>query len=109
MLNLIKKLFAKQYQDLDGQAFKAAYQTSKGAVLLDVRTPSEYKAGTINGAKNINLTSLDFNSQIAKLPKDKEYFVFCRSGARSGNACRMMSAQGFKVTNLSGGIASWPR
>lgn len=109
MLNLLKSLFAKSYQDLDGKSFKAAYEASTGAVLIDVRTPSEFKAGTIKGAKNINVTATDFELNISKLPKDKEYFLFCRSGARSGHACRMMSSKGFKVTNLSGGIGAWPR
>lgn len=109
MLNIIKKLFAKSYQELGGQAFKAAYESSNNSVLIDVRTPSEFKSGTINGAKNMNVTALDFDLQVSKLPKDKEYFVFCRSGARSGHACRIMSAKGLKVTNLSGGISAWPR
>lgn len=108
MFKFIKSLFAKNYEDLSGPVFKSRYQESKGAILLDVRTPGEFNAGTIKGAKNINVTGTDFNSQIEKLPKDKEYFVFCRSGARSGHACRVMSSRGFKAVNLSGGIGAWP-
>jgi rhodanese-related sulfurtransferase len=48
-------------------------------------------------------------ASLGKLDKDKEYFVFCRSGNRSGSACKLMADQGFKVYNLAGGVGAWPR
>lgn len=109
MFKFLKKLFAKNYEDLSGSEFKSRYQSGKKAMLIDVRTPAEFNAGTIKSAKNINVTGTDFNSQINKLAKDTEYFVFCRSGARSGHACRVMSANGLKAVNLIGGIGAWPK
>ncbi len=50
-----------------------------------------------------------FAQKVAALDKDKTYFVYCRSGNRSGNACEMMSKDGFKnLYNLSGGMMNWP-
>ena len=108
MLKFLKSLFKKNYEDLSGREFKSRFQGNKNAVLIDVRTPSEFKSGSIKGAKNINVTGSDFNAQVDKLSKDNEYFVFCRSGARSGHACRLMASRGFRVVNLSGGIGAWP-
>ncbi|MDX5420555.1 MAG: rhodanese-like domain-containing protein, partial [Hymenobacteraceae bacterium] len=53
-------------------------------------------------------TTGQFQNALGSLDKDKEYFVFCRSGNRSGSACELMSAQGFKCYNLAGGIGAWP-
>ena len=53
--------------------------------------------------------SPSFSTEIEKLDPAKTYFVFCRSGARSGMAAKMMSKLGLKVINLRGGIATWPR
>lgn len=101
--------FTANPADLDGVAFKNTFKTTEGAVLLDVRTPSEYAGGYISGAINIDIMSADFQHRIAELDKDKTYFVYCRSGNRSGQACQYMKAQGFKAFNLVGGIGAWPQ
>ena len=107
MLSILKNLFKKNYESLDGQTFKEKYRTTKGAILLDVRTPSEFKSGSIRGARNINYLSPGFVTTVETLDKSKTYFLVCRSGSRSGSACSKMSAMGFSVYNLSGGIGAW--
>lgn len=108
MFNIFKSA-PKNYEDLDGSTFKSKYQDSPKAELLDVRTAGEFSAGTIKGAKNLDVTSSQFQSALKTLDKDKEYYVFCRSGNRSGSACQMLSDQGFKAYNLAGGVGAWPR
>ncbi|MCB9362087.1 rhodanese-like domain-containing protein [Candidatus Woesearchaeota archaeon] len=77
-------------------------------VLLDVRTPSEYDAAHLEGAKLIDYYSSDFKAQIEQLPRDDAYVVYCRTGARSGNTVKMMADMGFTdVTNMEGGINAW--
>ncbi len=100
--------FKKAYEDLNGTQFKQNFENTAGAVLLDVRTPGEFMSGTIPNAVNIDIMSYDFQSKIANLDKDKTYFVFCRSGNRSGQACSVMSDLGLKTYNLAGGIGAWP-
>lgn len=100
---------AKAYKSLGGKEFKEAYARSNHAELIDVRTAGEFASGTINNAKNIDIMSADFQRQIRCLDKSKDYFLFCRSGGRSGQACNMMADAGFKVYNLHGGIHAWPR
>jgi rhodanese-related sulfurtransferase len=101
--------FSKNKYDLDGTSFKNQFKSTKNAVLLDVRTANEYKGGSIPGSKNIDCTASDFQSKVQKLDPDKTYFLFCRSGGRSGNASKLMEKLGFKSFNLIGGIGSWPK
>lgn len=98
----------KAYKSLSGKEFKAAYSKSEQPVLLDVRTPAEFASGSIKNSKNIDIFSTDFNSHISTLDKDKDYFLFCRSGNRSAQACGILAKQGFNAYNLEGGIGAWP-
>lgn len=98
----------KAYENLDGVSFKEKFKTTQGAVLVDVRTAGECRGGTIQGAKNIDFMSPAFKDEFLKMDKNKEYFLFCRSGNRSGQACNILSKEGFKVYNLDGGIGAWP-
>lgn len=108
MLKFIQHLFTKNYEDCEGEEFKARSVKNDKAVLLDVRTAAEFKLGTLKGARNVNMMSPSFSSEISRLDPTKTYFVFCRSGARSGTAATMMSKMGLKVVNLRGGISTWP-
>jgi NADPH-dependent 2,4-dienoyl-CoA reductase/sulfur reductase-like enzyme/rhodanese-related sulfurtransferase len=74
-------------------------------VLLDVRTPGEVEAGTIPGARNIPVDEL--RTRLAELPKDKEVLAFCQVGLRGYLACRILSQNGFKCRNLSGGYKTY--
>ena len=78
-------------------------------VLVDVRTPAEYKEGHLKGAINIDVKdSLTFmNKAKEMLPKDKTVMVYCRSGRRSADAAGNLAAEGYFVFNLEGGIIAW--
>lgn len=74
------------------------------STFIDVRTPTEIAHGKLAGAKEINITSSNFKTQIEKLDKNQPYIVYCRSGMRSARACRIMEQEGFTdVTNVAGG------
>jgi len=76
--------------------------------LIDIRTPGEYAEGYIKGAININFFDSDFNDQMSKLKKEKEIYIYCRSGNRSGKAAAKLKEQGFtKIYDLQGGILNW--
>lgn len=90
--------------DMDGGL--AQYRQTPGALLLDVRTPEEYTDGHIPGARNLPLQSL---SKIGTVAPDRNtpLFLYCRSGARSGQAARLLQRSGYThVTNI-GGILSY--
>ncbi|HNE51322.1 MAG: thioredoxin domain-containing protein [Chitinophagales bacterium] len=95
-------------QVLNAAAFKDKIAQTKDAEILDVRTPEEYAGGYIENAKNINYNGSEFKSEVEKLDKNKTYFVYCLSGARSASAASYMRSNGFKhVINLEGGILAW--
>lgn len=76
--------------------------------LIDVRTPKEYTDGHIKDAVNINFYDDDFITQMSKLDKGKEIYIYCRSGGRSGRAAKKLKAAGFtKVYDLQGGFINW--
>ena len=79
------------------------------AVILDVRTEGECNEGIIPQAINIDIhKGQGFIYQIDELDKSKNYYVYCRSGARSEQACHLMNQMGFENTfNLLGGIMHW--
>ncbi|TKB97670.1 rhodanese-like domain-containing protein [Pedobacter cryophilus] len=106
---MFEMFFKKNLTDLDGQEFKNQLLADENAVLLDVRTAGEFQSGTILSAKNIDVMASDFNTKLSKLDKSKTYFVFCRSGNRSGNAVNMMKKEGFNAFNLVGGIGAFPK
>jgi len=79
------------------------------AVILDVRTEAEVAEKKIPNSINIDIyKGQGFVYQLEELDKSKNYYVYCRSGARSEKACNIMNQLGFDNTyNLLGGILEW--
>jgi len=78
-------------------------------VIIDVRTDMEVEEGKIPGALQCNIQySSQFMEQIKSMDPEKNYYVYCRSGGRSVQACMLMNAGGIKNTyDLLGGITAW--
>ncbi|WP_340065301.1 rhodanese-like domain-containing protein [Ascidiimonas aurantiaca] len=95
--------------DLSQEEWAQKVLENDNLVVLDVRTPEEFEDGYIPGALNINIyEGQGFVDEIEKLDKDKNYYVYCRSGQRSGQACAIMNQLGFEnAFNLSGGMLEW--
>ncbi|NJM79100.1 MAG: rhodanese-like domain-containing protein [Flavobacterium sp.] len=74
---------------------------TNGAIILDVRTPEEFKEGHIKGAKNIALHSL--NGKLAEIKKwNKPVIACCRSGMRSAQATSILKQNGIECINGGG-------
>ncbi len=82
---------------------------SAEAIILDVREPSEYHEGHINGAINIPLSTILVGIDQIQDIQGKKIVLQCRVGGRSMRACQLLQAAGFKhdVWNLEGGIDAW--
>lgn len=79
---------------------------TKDVALIDVREAAEYKEGHIAQAKLMPLSTV--TAHIAELSKYDKVIVVCRSGNRSGMACRTLQSNGVKnLINLSGGMMAW--
>ena len=74
--------------------------------LIDVRTPKEFKAYHVEGSKNIPYPGILFNADHL-LDKDKEYYLICHSGNRSGIATRNLEEAGYRVASVEGGLSSY--
>ena len=98
-----------QMNELAPDAWAELQEQNLESVILDVRTEEEFESGYIKGALNMDIRGgADFLVSIESLDKSKSYFVYCRSGARSGQACQLMSQMGFSALyNLDGGVLAW--
>jgi rhodanese-related sulfurtransferase len=96
------------YKELTSNEFENEIKKNPNAVIIDVRTPAEYQSGHIPNALNIDISSAEFPEKIDELDRNKDYYVYCRSGGRSNTACQYMVSVGFKnVNNLYGGVLSY--
>jgi len=96
-------------EDLTQEEWVSQLQSDNNAVIIDVRTDDEVADGIIKNAIHIDIyKGQEFINEIEELNKDKNYYIYCRSGNRSGQACQIMGQLGFENTyNLEGGILEW--
>ena len=96
-------------EDLTQEEWAEQLESDENAVVLDVRTDAEVADGIIPNAIHLDFYGgQDFIDEIEKLDKNKNYYVYCRSGNRSGQACQIMEELGFEnAYNLEGGMLQW--
>ena len=82
------------------------YKNAVGAVLLDVRTPQEYREGHIPGSQNVPLQQLDKVEEVTE-NKETALYVYCQSGRRSRQAVSLLQAMGYTNVHNIGGIAAY--
>lgn len=95
--------------NLSQEEWSSQLEQDDNAFILDVRTSDEVEEGYIPGSTNIDIyLGQEFLEELEKLDKSKNYYVYCRSGNRSGQACAIMNNAGFKnAYNLEGGFMKW--
>lgn len=92
------------------EEFKNGYESDSSAVVLDVRRSDEFEHAHLPNAINLDWLNKDaFEHGISKLPKDRVYYVYCRSGRRSSEAATFMQEKGFRVVDMKGGINAWKK
>ena len=96
-------IFKKNFESVSPQ--EAQQRIDAGAMLLDVRESVEYQTFHAPAAKLISLGALD--RRLKELPKEREILVICNSGNRSAQAANLLAHEGFKVTNIKGGMVAW--
>lgn len=95
--------------DLSQEDWKNKFESDDNAFLLDVRTPEEFEEGHIPDATLLDIRqAANFMEGIRSLDRSKNYYVYCRSGVRSSQACQLMNQTGIDTTyNLLGGFMEW--
>ncbi len=95
------------YQDIDARESFEMIQNDH-LLILDVRTPAEYKAGHIKNSILIPVQVLSTEYKKILEYQDKSVLIYCRSGNRSVTASKILLENGFKpIYNMKGGIKSW--
>ena len=89
--------------------FKNQIESDTNAVIIDCRTAIEWDEGIIKNSILLDLYDAhSFMQESEKLDKNKNYYVYCKSGGRSVTACQVLESLGIKNTfNLLGGIINW--
>jgi len=75
-------------------------------VVLDVRTPEEFAAGHVPGAKNVPYDLVA--ARLGEIPRDKDVVLYCKSGRRAGLAADVLAANGYtRLSHLEGDMTAW--
>lgn len=97
-MNLIKEITPEEVAE--------RLRNREALTIIDVREPAEWAAGHIQGSLHIPLGHLFL--RLDELEPSREIIVVCRSGNRSGLACELLTARGYKACNMVGGLLNWP-
>ncbi|HEY0046475.1 MAG TPA: rhodanese-like domain-containing protein [Flavobacterium sp.] len=95
--------------DLTQDQWKSKLENDPDAIIMDVRTYEEVEEGMIPNAIHLDIyQGQDFIDGLNNLDKEKPYYVYCKAGGRSQQACHIMNEIGFSQTyNLEGGFMNW--
>lgn len=114
MLTLLRALFSRPTET--ASVSEASSLMLSGAVLVDVREPSEWLAGHAKGAVHVPLAELQRHGRGALTSRGitagagSTVLLICRSGMRSGMACQKLKTEdAFRVINVKGGTLAWQR
>ncbi|MHB9099945.1 MAG: rhodanese-like domain-containing protein [Sulfuricella sp.] len=93
-------------KEIDVAGLHSLLSEKKKIALVDVRSDNEVAYGVIEGAQHLPLHLLPIKAD--EMDKDTRTIFYCRSGARSAQACAFMAAKGHNnVYNLQGGVMAW--
>ena len=100
---ILKTISPKEASDLI-----AKHKNNADFIILDVRTPREFKSGHIEKAILLDYYSKMYTEELKRLDKTKTYLIYCRSGNRSGKTLNLIKNMGFsRVYNMDKGIKGW--
>ena len=95
--------------DLTQKQWREQLENDDNSVILNVRTEAEFEEGYIPGAVQMDIyNGAEFLQFAKELDPEKNYYVYCRSGGRSAQACMLLNSVGVKNSyNLLGGFSEW--
>ena len=99
---------SRDVRPAEGAAVIEANRGKANFIVLDIRTPAEFAEERIAGATLVDFYAPTFRQELSKLDRGKTYFVYCRTGNRSGKAMALFNELGFQdVIHLATGITGW--
>ena len=105
----LQKLFRKNRNsdenNIDYESAKTILKNDKNAILIDVRSPQEYKEGHLDGSINFPLYDLERNNEEILKNKQNTIILYCQSGNRSNKALEILKQRGYKsLYQIEGGL-----
>lgn len=105
----LQKIFRKNRDSnensIDYESAKTILKNDKDAILIDVRSPQEYKEGHLDGSINFPLYDLERNSEELLKNKQNTIILYCQSGSRSNKALQFLKSQGCSsLYQIDGGL-----
>lgn len=98
----------KQIRTISPSEARRRLAAGSGVILLDVRSPEEYRELHIPNSISLPLDKLKTGAADIASSKSSEIIVYCQSGMRAAQACRQLTAMGYTNVSSLGGIQSWP-
>lgn len=99
---------ASGLRDVSPEVAYLALQSDASIIVLDIRTPSDFAAGHVEGALNIDYYARDFPDRIQALDPGQTYIVYCQKGVRSRSLMRALIGSRFNdVMHIAEGLAGW--
>lgn len=96
------------YSELAFSDFSKALKTDSNYIIVDVRTPKEYRHGHMKNAVNVSYFGTSFTDSIKTLNRQKTIYMYCQTQHRSPLASKKMRKLGFKkIVDLKGGFMKW--
>jgi rhodanese-related sulfurtransferase len=112
LLGVLLSIYACQSSNgqtvLTPSQYQTAINKSDKVIIIDVRTPDEYKEGHLKNAINVDYYNNQFSVIMSTYPKDANIYLYCRSGNRSGKAASILKDLGYtNVFDMAGGFTAW--
>lgn len=96
------------YSELAFSDFEKNVINDSNYIIVDVRTPKEYRNGHMKNAMNVSYFGTTFTDSIKKLDRTKTIYMYCQTQHRSPLASKKMKRLGFhKIIDLKGGFMKW--
>ena len=89
--------------EVDLETFSEAHEA--GAVVIDVRDPSEFRSGHVDGA--VNIPNGDLRARLYEVPRKVPVYLVCANGARSLESAQFLRAVGYDAHSVAGGMFAW--
>jgi len=93
---------------INAEDAKSRLDSEEGIILVDVRTPEEFRDGHIPGAILLPVDEIATNAETVIPDKEATYFIYCRTGNRSATASDQLVEMGYRNIYDLGGINDWP-
>ena len=111
LLLSVSALASPPLQDISARTAAALIQENQSNpnfIILDIRTPKEFEAGHIKGARNIDFYAKTFAQEFRSLDRQQTYLIYCRSGNRTRQLMQAVEKMHFKkVYHMRSGLVDW--